>query len=55
MESESSQRFLGIILEDEEWLSGSTFLYLHRAQPVVPEACYATGCSWALSEREAHN
>lgn len=51
MGNESSQGSLWIILEDEEWLSSSTFLYLHHAQSVVPEAYCATGCIWVCQRK----
>lgn len=53
--SGSSQRPLGIILENKEWWSSSAFLCLHRARSVVPGACYARSCIWALSQREMHS
>lgn len=51
----SSQRPLGIILENKEWRSSSAFLCLHHARSVVPGACYTRSCIWALSQREMHS
>lgn len=53
--SGSSQRPLGIILENKEWWSSSAFLYLHRAYSVTSGACYARSCIWALSQRQMYS
>lgn len=51
----TSQRALGIILQNKEWRCSSAFLYLHHVRSVVPGPCYTRHCIWALSQREMHS